>query len=305
MKKINLLLFTALASLFFTACVSKKKYLQMEKTYLRTENALLNAAENIKVLEADTAYLGEELRQSRQKVKDTEMYSEYTQSTLSQKIKELELTLAKQDFALQGRDKYLAEQASKLAAKELLLESKVSQLREVEALIRQENAILDSVNAFLALTLETFDEEELTVVTKNGRVYISMSDNLLFPNGSFSISKKGQEALKKLAALLQEQDHIMIHVEGHTDDKPISGKAVRDNWDLSVLRATSVTQVLVSEGVLPWRIIPSGRAEFVPIVENITKEDRQINRRTEIILEPDMRPLLKLLEIKIAIPSQE
>lgn len=296
MKKTKLLFFIALTSLFFTACVSKKKYLHMEKTYLRAENALLNAAENIKVLEADTAYLGEELRQSQQKAKDLEEYHQYSQSTLSQKIIELELTLAKQDFALQGRDKYLAEQASKLAAKELLLESKISQLREVEALISQENTILDSLNSFLTLMLETFDKEELTVVTRNGRVYVSMSDNLLFPKGSFSVSKKGQEALKKLAALLQEQNDIIIHVEGHTDDKPISGKTVRNNWDLSVLRAASVTQVLVEEGVLPWRIIPSGRAEFAPVVENITKEDRQINRRTEIILEPNMRPLLKLLE---------
>jgi chemotaxis protein MotB len=296
MKKNKLLFYLAFSSLFLSGCVSKKKYLQIEKSYVRLENALQNASENIKVLEADTAYLGDALRQSQQKVKTVEEYSQYSQSTLSNKLKELELTLAKQEFALQGRDKYLTEQASKLAAKELLLESKSIQLQEVQALINQENAILDSLNAVLTLTLESFDKNELTVLTKNGRVYISMSDNLLFPKGSIEVSQSGKNALKKLAEILQDQNDIIIHVEGHTDDKPINGKAIRNNWDLSVLRATSVTQILVEEGILPWRIIPSGRAEYSPIVENITKEDRQINRRTEIILEPNMRPLLKLLE---------
>lgn len=285
--------------LSLTACVSKKKYLQMEQSYVYTENALQNANENLKMLEADTAYLGQELRSSLQKSKDLEEYNKYSQSTMSKKLKELELTLAKKEFALQGRDKYLSEQADELTAKEKQLGRKTKQLEEVQVLINQQNAVLDTLNSILTRTLENFNDEELTVVTKGEKVYISMSDNLLFPKGSIAISKKGQEALTKLASVLAQQNDIIITVEGHTDDKPFKGSGAKDNWDLSVLRATSVTKILVKNGVFAWRIIPSGRAEFSPIVENITEEDRQINRRTEIILEPNMRPLLKLLERRI------
>ena len=296
MKKHNLLIINTLIILFLTACVSKKKYLQMEQSYVYTENTLQNANETIKVLEADTSYLGEELRNSKQQVKNLEQYNQYSQSTMSKKLKELELTLAKKEFALQGRDKYLNEQADKLIAKEQQLERKTKQLDEVQILINQQNAVLDTLNGILTTTLESFNNNELTVVTKGGKVYISMSDNLLFQRGNIAVSKKGQLALKKLAEVLQQQNDIIITVEGHTDDKPFKGSGIRDNWDLSVLRATSVTKVLVNNGVFAWRIIPSGRAEFSPIVENIIEEDRQINRRTEIILEPNMRPLLKLLE---------
>lgn len=299
MKKQNLLIISTLSIVFLTACVSKKKYLQMEQSYVYTENALQNANENLKVLEADTAYLGEELRNSRQKINDLNEYNKYSQSTMSKKLKELELTLAKKEFALQGRDKYLSEQADKLTAKEQQLERKTKQLEEVQTLINQQNAVLDTLNGILTTTLENFSDDELTVVTKGGKVYISMSDNLLFPRGSIAVSKKGQEALKKLAKVLEQQNDIIITVEGHTDDKPFKSGGIRDNWDLSVLRATAVTKILVDNGVFAWRIIPSGRAGFSPIVENITEDDRQINRRTEIILEPNMRPLLKLLERRI------
>ena len=299
MKKSKLLIISTLSILFLTACVSKKKYLQMEKSYVYTQNALQNANENLKVLEADTAYLGQELRDSRQRINDLSEYNKYSQSTMSKKLKELELSLAKKEFALQGRDKYLSEQADKLSAKEQQLERKTGQLEAIQTLINQQNAVLDTLNSILTTTLESFDEDELTVVTKNGKVYISMSDNLLFPRGSIAVSKQGQEALKRLAKVLEQQNDVIITIEGHTDNKPFKNGAIRDNWDLSVLRATAVTKILVNNGIFPWRIIPSGRAEFSPIVENITEEDRQINRRTEIILEPNLRPLLKLLERRI------
>lgn len=299
MQKQKLLIVNILLMFFLTACVSKKEYLRMEQSYVYTENALQNANENIKLLEADTSYLAQELRMSRQKNKDLEQYNNYSQSTLSKKLKDLELTLAKKEFALQGRDKYLSEQAEKLATKEKQLNRKTQQLEAVQKLINEQNAVLDTLNSLITTTLENFQDDELVVVTKGNKVYISMSDNLLFSKGSIAISQKGQNALKKLAEVLAKQNDIIITVEGHTDDKPFKGGGSKDNWDLSVLRATAVTKIMVNNGVFAWRIIPSGRAEFSPIVENITEKDRQINRRTEIILEPNMQPLLKLLETRI------
>lgn len=296
MKKTNLFLINAFVIILMTACVSKKKYIQMESSFVHSENALQNEREINKEIAADTAYLGEELRMSQQKVANLEEYNTYSQTTMSKKLKEMEMSLAKKEFALAGRDKYLSEQAEDLKGKEKLLNQRTQQLTDVKTIIRKQNAVLDTLNSVVLNALGNFDETELLVVTKGGMVYISLSESLLFPSGSISISTKGQDALKKLAKVLENQNDIIVRIEGHTDDKPIKGGAIRNNWDLSVLRASSVANVLVQNGVFAWRVIPSGRGQFSPLVENVTKEDRQMNRRTEIILEPNMRPLLKLLE---------
>lgn len=296
MKGHKLLIVNALIIFLLTACVSKKKYLQMESSYVSTENALQNAKEINLEIAADTSYLGEQLRLTEQKVRNLEDYSKYSQSTMSKKLKEMEMSLAKQEFELAGRDKYLTAQADSLKGKEKLLNQKSMQLKSVKRLITKQNAVLDTLNSVVLDALNNFSEDELSIVTKAGKVYISMSENLLFPRGSVTVSKQGEEALKRLAKVLEEQNDIIVRIEGHTDDKPIKGGSIRNNWDLSVMRASSVANILVNNGVFAWRVIPSGRSEFSPLVENITEEDRKINRRTEIILEPNMRPLLKLLE---------
>lgn len=270
----------------------------MEKTYVSTENSLQNAKENIKILEADTAYLGSIVVQKNQKIKELEAYNEYSQSTLTKKLKEMESTLARKEFALAGRDKYLSTQADSLAEKAKLLDLRTEQLNELQNLITQQNGVLDTLQSLVANSLGNFDEQnsDFMVVTRDGKVYISFSENILFSKGRIDVSKEGEAVLKKLAQVINNQPDIVVTIEGHTDDKPIKNNIIRNNWDLSALRAASVAMILVENGVIPWRVIPTGRNQYSPLVENITEEDRKINRRTEIILSPNMRPLLKLLE---------
>ena len=146
--------------------------------------------------------------------------------------------------------------------------------------------------------LLNFNENELTVEVKNGKVYVSLAEKLLFGSGSKKVDAQGANALKQLAAALKGNSEINIMVEGHTDNVPISraSQYMNDNWDLSVMRATSIVRILVSNGVSPETITASGRGEFSPVAVNNTPENKALNRRTEIILTPKLDELFQILE---------
>jgi chemotaxis protein MotB len=298
MKKYNLLIINTLALIFLTACVSKKKFKQMEYRYVTTENALQNAKEANQELASDTAYLASQLQALDKRNDNLEEFSDYTQTTLSKKLKGLEEELTRKEYAIAGRNEFLEEQEKKLKQKEKLLGYKTKELDKLQDLIKQQNAVLDTLQNIAATALKDIDSEDMSVVVRGGKVYISFSESLLFGRSSYVIGKDGKVALKQLAEVLNNQPDIIINIEGHTDNKAVKGGSIRNNWDLSVLRAASVADVLVDNGVYAWRVVPSGRGEYSPIIENNTSENRKLNRRTEIILTPDMRPLLKLLEMR-------
>ena len=130
------------------------------------------------------------------------------------------------------------------------------------------------------------------------KVYVSLTEQLLFKSGSKTVDKKGVEALKKLAGALKGNDDLGVLVEGHTDNVPMSSSAngIKDNWDLSVLRATSIVRILTEEGVDPKNVSASGRGEYIPVDTADTKEARRKNRRIEIILTPKLDELFQMLQ---------
>ena len=140
-------------------------------------------------------------------------------------------------------------------------------------------------------------DQELTVEERNGRIYVSLSEQLLFQSGSAAVDPKGQKALAQLANAIKNGDQINIMVEGHTDNVPVSGqsKYMNDNWDLSVMRATSIVRILLANGVNPKNITAAGRGEHDPKALNDTKGNKALNRRTEIILTPDFSALIEAL----------
>ena len=150
----------------------------------------------------------------------------------------------------------------------------------------------------LQQSLEAYQQgDELTVREKDGKVYVAMSDKLLFQSGSARLDKRGEEALGKLAEVLNKQTDIDVFIEGHTDNKPINTVQFKDNWDLSVIRATSVVRILIKNyNVNPLQIQPSGRGEYMPIDDNETIEGRSKNRRTEIIMAPKLDKLFQMLQ---------
>lgn len=264
--------------LVVTSCVSKKKFTLAEngrlaalsrernlnKELLQQKKDNHSLKEKLSLLERDTARLGNSVRE----------YQEVLSSNLSEQDK---LTL--------------------------LLKEKMSKLAEREATINQLQGEINAQNEKVATLLNNvkdallgFNNDELTVTQKDGKVYVAMSDKLLFESGSAQVNKQGKDALGKLADVLKKQSDIDILIEGHTDNKPIKTVQFKDNWDLSVIRATSVVRILTKDyGVNPLQIVPSGRGEYLPVDANDSTEGRARNRRTEIIMAPRLDKLMDIL----------
>jgi chemotaxis protein MotB len=178
------------------------------------------------------------------------------------------------------------------------LEKGQRRVAELEGVIRRQDSTVNYVRQKVADALLGFTGKGLTVNMRDGKVYVSLENSLLFAPGSWSVAANGQVALENLARVLADNEEISILVEGHTDDDPYRGQSqVKDNWDLSVMRATNVVKILTKNaGLDPQRITAAGRGEFVPLVENTSASNKAINRRTEIILTPDLTELANLLD---------
>ena len=143
-----------------------------------------------------------------------------------------------------------------------------------------------------------FENKGLTITQKNGKVYVSLDESLLFASGSYTVGERGTDALKKLAKVLEQNQDINILVEGHTDNVPLKGSGdIKDNWDLSVKRATTVVRLLQKEyGMDPMKMAAAGRGEYHPVGANDTNEGKALNRRTRIVILPQLDQFFKLLE---------
>ncbi len=193
----------------------------------------------------------------------------------------------------------LRMKSEELKNQERLLSEREKALREMKAIINRQDSITKRLNDVLRNALLGFKSDELSVEIRDGKVYVSMSDKLLFKSGSASVEDKGKEAMKLLAEVLQKNPDINILVEGHTDNIPIKTAVYRDNWDLSVARATTIVRLLTDEyKLVPTRVTASGKGEFSPKASNETAEGRSKNRRTEIILTPKLDEIMQLLNSK-------
>jgi chemotaxis protein MotB len=192
----------------------------------------------------------------------------------------------------------LGEKEANLEKMDLELKAREKRLHELETILAEKDEAVANLQKMVADALLGFRDQGLTVSIQNGKVYVSMEERLLFESGSWKIDKRGREALLELAKVLRDQDDISIMVEGHTDDVPLGrSSTLADNWDLSVMRATEVTRILTQSGnIEPTRVIAAGRGEFVPVEDAKTAEARRKNRRTEIILTPNLDALFEIIE---------
>lgn len=200
------------------------------------------------------------------------------------------------------RDLEMNLDTKKAALEELTyeLERRNVRLAELEKMLDAQQKAVKALKDKVSDALFGFENNGLTVTTKNGQVYVSMDDKLLFKTGSYEIDANGRAALRKLGALLERNTDVTVTIEGHTDDVPYRaapGQQILDNWDLSVKRATTVVRALTQDThINPKRLVASGRSEYLPVDPNKTPDARQKNRRTEIILTPDLTALYKILE---------
>ncbi len=257
---------------------SKKKY-EAEVAQRNQLTRDLRACEaQVVLLREDTARIGAQLRNLQKQYADLQKQSSLTSEQLSEQLR---------------------QKAAALNDKDMLLQEREARLQELQTIIENQRKASQELLSKLQNVLKGFADDELSLEIKNGKVYVSMSDKLLFLSGSAEVDKKGKEALQKLAEELNRNPEIEIMVEGHTDSVPIRTKRFADNWDLSVVRATSIVRLLTeSYQVAPERLLPAGRGEFFPIADNKDTQGRALNRRTEIVLSPKLDDLYSFLEAK-------
>lgn len=274
MKKVTL--FTLLTLLLCTSCVMKKKFMLAEMAATTSKDSLqrlLTDCRNtgdqmsaqIKKLLRDTTQMGNSIRQYQSMLNVNMTEQEKLNALLSQKKNELS--------------------------------ERERTINELQDMINAQNDKVQKLLSSVKDALLGFSTDELTIREKDGKVYVAMSDKLLFESGSARLDKRGEEALGKLAEVLNKQTDIDVFIEGHTDNKPINTVQFKDNWDLSVIRATSVVRILIKNyHVNPLQIQPSGRGEYMPVADNETAEGRSKNRRTEIIMAPKLDKLFQMLQ---------
>ena len=267
-----------LAAVLISSCVSKKKFLQSEKSRMNAQDSLKMFLARSGTLEEDTTQYGIRFRNLMNEKNFLEESStsekQYLSSELTAKGKELE-------------------------QKEKLLQEREKKLQELQDLIAKKDQAVNDLRTKVNNALVGFKSDELSVELKNGKVYVSLAEKLLFKSGSAMVDPKGKEALGKLAAVLEKNPDIDVMIEGHTDNVPLIPGKFDDNWDLSVSRATSIVRILTEDNnVEPKRVTAAGRSEFVPLVSNDTPEGKARNRRTEIILSPKLDELFQILNSK-------
>ncbi len=188
-----------------------------------------------------------------------------------------------------------SEQQSKLSQSQQDLQHQKQRLEELQNLLNQQKAASEELKNKMAEALKGFNSSDLSVYQKDGKVYVSLSEKLLFPSGSAVVNPQGVDALSKLAAVLNLDSNVAVDIEGHTDSIPIRGR-YQDNWDLSTARANSIVRILVNTyKVDPTRVISSGHSYYEPVASNSSPEGRAKNRRTDIILSPKLNEMYKLL----------
>lgn len=316
MKLIHILL----ACLMATSCVvSKKKYKDQLSKNVGLMADIATCQDSLSATKKNLTLTDAQLKDHVSHVKSLLDDSSKTHSTLdklnklygveaekneklNKDYKDLQSTSANETGKLNShilkKEKELIEMESRINKLNADLQAREERVKELEKVIENKEKATEDLRKKVANALLSFKDKGLDVSVKNGKVYISVSDQLLFKSGSVDIDKKGEEAIKKIASVLKTQEDVNVMIEGHTDDVPVSKSAhgINDNWDLSVLRATTITRILLSEGLNPSKVTPSGKGEFSPKDPAKTSEARAKNRRTEIILTPKLDELFKLLE---------
>jgi chemotaxis protein MotB len=222
-----------------------------------------------------------------------------TQRLLTELQKTQEDMQLKED-RLSDLEKNINEKMKEAEKLRLQLDERNRRLIELERILTDKDSIMRALKNTISDALFGFQQDGLSVTIRDGKVYVSMEEKLLFETGSIEVDPKGVSALKKLGQTIEDIPDIYITIEGHTDDVPVKvNPSYHDNWDLSVKRATSIVRILLENSSIdPEKLIASGRSEYLPVDSRKTPEARQKNRRTEIIITPRLDELYRLLESK-------
>ncbi|MDE0978748.1 MAG: OmpA family protein [Flavobacteriales bacterium] len=306
----------------FSGCISMKQFdaLQSDFDSLERKNQMLTLASQdgeidrrelsgrVNVLNKaqqqlamDTALLGRHISRVEADIERLRELNDVLTSESSSKMAAIneenralleDLSRVRQE--LQTQEDALNDLSRSLEQRQSELAERSQRVQELEGLLASRDAAAEALRSQLAQALLGFADRGLSVEQRNGKVYVSLEAQLLFPSGSTRINPDGQQALRDLAAVISTQDQLEIIVEGHTDTDPLSSISIpKNNWELSVLRSTAVIDILTSAGVSPSALAASGRSEYHPLDET----DKARNRRIEIIIAPNLDPLFDLIRL--------
>jgi chemotaxis protein MotB len=314
-KKLSLIALTLVLS---TSCVSKKIYTDLENKYadLKKENRKISD-ENTELSKALTAAQNElaklqknydatlaqrdKLQQDYEATKTSldnlqksyEALEKNSSSAIAENAKKNRELLAQ----LEAKEQALAAENARLEKLKKDMDLRSQRIAELESIISSKDAAMTKLKNAISKALTNFEGKGLTVEQRDGKVYVSMENKLLFQSGSWAVGTNGREAVKQLGSVLAENPEIAILIEGHTDNVPYTSSGqLSGNWDLSTKRATAIVEILrENASINPENLTAAGRGEFAPIASNDTAEGKAKNRRIEVILTPKLDEISKLL----------
>ena len=314
-KRISLLIITLG---LFSSCVSKKIYTNLEDKYatLKKENRSLNdeveklsgekstLKNNLVKLTATYDKAVAELNQLRSELAASTSNLDNLKASYDALEKNSSAEIAKNSkknrellAKLEAKEQALASESARLEKLKRELKDRSERVAELENVIAIKDASMKALKDAISTALTNFEGKGLTVEQRDGKVYVSMENKLLFQSGSWSVGSEGRKAVQQLASVLAENPDIAILIEGHTDNVPYKGNAqLSGNWDLSTKRATAIVNILrENTSINPENLTAAGRGEYAPIASNDTTEGRTKNRRIEVILTPKLDEISKLL----------
>ena len=289
----------AMGSLAIFSCVSPKKLEEEKAKYTELSG-------NYLALQAKYRDLQDELKrcqnESTAKISDLNTRKAALESQIADMTKQIDYLKQNNNTVLnQLKDLSVVTGAQAESIKKSLdnIGAKDIYIRDLQGSIARK----DSLNMALVMNLKgaigNLDDKDINIKVDKGVVYVDISDKLLFKSGSYEVTDRAKEVLGKVAKVLNNQPDIEFQVEGHTDSVPIKSPGISDNWDLSVKRATTVVRILQDTyGLDPKRMTAAGRSQYVPLADNGTAEGRAANRRTRIVILPQLDQFFKLLETK-------
>jgi chemotaxis protein MotB len=254
--------------------------------------------QQIKQMQLDYNKLGSDYNDLKQAEENLSKGSAAETKKLLAQLQSTQQDLQKREDELRKLEGNFNEKQQKFDLLSIELEKRNEKMKEMESILNRKDSVVNALKNKVSAALLGLENNGLSVKIKNGKVYISLEEKLLFKSGSTSVDQGGVNALKKLTKVLEQNTDINIMIEGHTDDIPYrTDAAIKDNWDLSVKRSTAIIRILLDgSSINPIRLTAAGRGEFLPVDTAKTAEARQKNRRIEIILTPKLDELFKILD---------
>lgn len=284
MKK--LIIITISGAVLLSSCVSQKKYVGMESKYKELEILLASANDQINTTNSDLNACMSDKSKLENNIHLLTDQIDYLKSLNQDLIKQIGDMTTLTTKGAENLEKSL----------ESMREKDLTIMRLQDAVNRKDSVTLALVTSLKGV-IGNLSDEDIEINVEKGVVFISISDKLLFESGSYTVTEKAKTVLGKVAMVINNKPEFEFMVEGHTDNVPISKPGIKDNWDLSVLRATSVVRILQEEyKVDPARITAAGRSYYIPLVENDTPENKSRNRRTRIVVLPKLDQFYTMIE---------